>query len=61
MTNKHLGILRRLDLLSSIDVFEHLTLKNVRWLLDSLSEEHFSAGQIVGNIIYYLNHFIPLY
>lgn len=40
-TNKHLTTLRRLDLLSTIDIFENLTLKNVRWLLDSLISEEY--------------------
>ena len=40
-TNKHITTLRRLDLLSSIDIFEHLTIKNIRWLLDSLISEDF--------------------
>lgn len=45
--NKHITTIRRLDLLSTIDVFEHLTLKNVRWLLDSLISEEYLPGQIV--------------
>lgn len=35
-TNKHITTIRRLDLLSSIDIFEHLTIKHIRWLLDAL-------------------------
>ncbi|CAD8147244.1 unnamed protein product [Paramecium pentaurelia] len=44
-TNKHLTTIRRLDLLSTIDIFEHLTLKNVRWLLDSVTAEEYFPGQ----------------
>lgn len=46
-TNKHITTLRRLDLLSSIDIFEHLTIKNIRWLLDSLISEDFSPSDIL--------------
>jgi len=38
-SNKNLDILRRVDLLSSINIFENLTIKNMKWLLDSLVEE----------------------
>lgn len=38
-SNKNMDTLRRLDLLSSIDIFENLTTKNIKWLLDSLLEE----------------------
>lgn len=43
-TNKHLTTIRRLDLLSTIDIFENLTLKNVRWLLDSVTAEEYFTG-----------------
>jgi hypothetical protein len=43
-TNKHLTTIRRLDLLSTIDIFENLTLKNVRWLLDSVTSEEYNSG-----------------
>lgn len=43
-TNTHLTTIRRLDLLSTIDIFEHLTLKNVRWLLDSVTSEEYESG-----------------
>lgn len=38
-SNSSLETLRKLDLLSSIDIFENLTIKNIKWLLDSLVEE----------------------
>lgn len=44
-TNKNISTLRRIDLLSSIKIFEHLTLKSIRWLLDSLSPEKFNPGE----------------
>jgi len=40
-SNKNLDILRRVDLLSSINIFENLTIKNMKWLLDSLVEEFY--------------------
>lgn len=46
--NKSISTLRRLDLLSSIDIFEHLTMKNIRWLLDSLVGETFMPGEAVN-------------
>ena len=39
--------LRRLDLLSSIDIFENLTTKNIKWLLDSLLEESYYPKKVV--------------
>jgi hypothetical protein len=45
--NKSLTTIRRLDLLSSIEIFEHLTIKNIRWLLDSLIQEEFAPGESV--------------
>lgn len=40
-SSKNMDTLRRLDLLSSIDIFENLTTKNIKWLLDSLVEEKY--------------------
>jgi len=40
--DKHKDTLRRLDLLASIDIFENLTFKNIKWLLDSLVEENYA-------------------
>ncbi|KAL4474591.1 hypothetical protein ABPG73_016094 [Tetrahymena malaccensis] len=45
--HKNMDTLRRLDLLSSIDIFENLTIKNIKWLLDSLVEEQYYPKQIV--------------
>jgi len=45
--NKSITTLRRLDLLSNIDLFEHLTIKNIRWLLDSLVSEEYMPGEAV--------------
>ena len=45
--NKSITTLRRIDLLSTIDIFEHLTLKNIRWLLDSLISEEYQPGEII--------------
>ncbi len=41
-SNQHIKTLRRLDLLSSIDIFENLTIKNIKSLLDSLIEEAYT-------------------
>jgi len=46
-TNKQISTIRRLDLLSSIDIFEHLTIKNIRWLLDTLELEEFNTGEYI--------------
>jgi hypothetical protein len=45
--NKSISTIRRLDLLSTIDIFEHLTLKNIRWLLDTLTLEEYKPQEIV--------------
>lgn len=45
--NKTISTLRRLDLLSTIDIFEYLTIRNIRWLLDSLTLEEFEPNNIV--------------
>lgn len=37
----------KLEILSSIDVFEGLTIKNIRDLMDISHEEYFNKGQIV--------------
>lgn len=44
---KAFDYLQKIDVLSSIEVFESLSLRNVRDLLQSANDEHFSAGQIV--------------
>lgn len=35
---------KKLEILSSIDVFEGLSIKNIRDLIDVSYEEHFSQG-----------------
>lgn len=45
--HKNMETLRRLDLLSSIDIFENLTIKNIKWLLDSFVQEQYYPKQIV--------------
>ena len=44
---KAFDYLQKIDVLSSIEVFENLSLRNVRDLLQSANDENFSAGQIV--------------
>ena len=44
---KAFDYLQKIDVLSSIEVFESLSLRNVRDLLQSANDEYFSAGQIV--------------
>lgn len=46
-TAKHIETLRRIDMLSSIDIFENLTVKNLKWLLDSLVMEQYLPKQLV--------------
>lgn len=46
-SNQGLDIQRKLDLLSSIDIFGNLTFKNIKWLLDSLGVEKYDPNQIV--------------
>jgi hypothetical protein len=39
--------MRRLDLLQAIDIFEHLTIKNIYWLLETLKEEFYLPKDII--------------
>ena len=41
LSNNNISTIRRLDLIASIDIFENLTIKNIKWLLDSLLEEKY--------------------
>ncbi|KRX00009.1 Cyclic nucleotide-binding protein [Pseudocohnilembus persalinus] len=44
---KVMDYFKKLEILSSIDVFEGLSIKNIRDLIDVSYEEHFSQGQVV--------------
>ncbi|EGR27820.1 hypothetical protein IMG5_188460 [Ichthyophthirius multifiliis] len=46
-SNNNINMLRRLELISSIDILENLTSRNIKWLLDSLLEEKYKPQQIV--------------
>ena len=48
---KALPIYKKIDLLSGIDVFENLSLKNARDLIQVSTEEHYKAKQMVIAII----------
>ena len=47
MVPKALPIYKKIDLLSGIDVFENLSIKNARDLIQVSTEEHYKTGQIV--------------
>lgn len=44
---KALPIFRKIDLLSGIEVFENLSIRNARDLIQVSTEEHYKKGQIV--------------
>jgi hypothetical protein len=44
---KSLPIYKKIDLLSQIDVFDNISLKSARDLIQTSTEEHYLAGQIV--------------
>ncbi len=45
--NKFVGTSRRLNFLSSIDIFESLTLKSIGWLLESLQVHDFKPKELI--------------
>jgi len=48
--HKGLPIFKKIDLLSQIDIFDGLSLKSARDLIQCSTEEHYKAGQIVRRI-----------
>ena len=47
LTPKTLPIFNKIDLLSGIEVFENLSIRNARDLIQVSTEEHYKKGQIV--------------
>ena len=45
--NRENEIRKRLSFLSTMEIFENLTLKNINWLMDSLVIEKVSPGQTI--------------
>jgi len=45
--HKGLNIYKKIDLLSQIDIFDGISLKSARDLIQCSTEEHYKAGQIV--------------
>ena len=48
---KSFDYLKKIEILSSIEVFESVSLRNAKDLLHSVKEEHYSAGELVLIII----------
>ncbi|EGR31487.1 hypothetical protein IMG5_108280 [Ichthyophthirius multifiliis] len=46
-TNQQIDHLKTLDLISNIDIFSSLTVKNVRYLLDCLQIEKYDKGELI--------------
>jgi hypothetical protein len=46
-TNMKINHIRTLDLISNIDIFSSLTVKNVRYLLDCLEVEEYEKGDLI--------------
>lgn len=44
---KSLDYLKKIEILSSIEVFESVSLRNAKDLLHSVKEEHYSPGELV--------------
>ena len=51
--HKGLQIFKKIDLLSQIDIFDGLSLKSARDLIQCSTEEHYKSGQIVSPHIPY--------
>jgi hypothetical protein len=45
--NRTIDWQRRLELLSSIEIFQNLTIKNIHWLLEALNEETYGPNHLV--------------
>ncbi len=48
--HKGLPIYKKIDLLSQIDIFDGISLKAARDLIQCSTEEHYKAGQIVREV-----------
>ena len=44
---KSFDYLKKIEILSSIEVFENVSLRNAKDLLHSVKEEHYTKGQLV--------------
>ena len=50
------NILRKIDILSTLDLFESITLKNLRNLIGVIKEEEFNTNQFVKKKINFILH-----